>query len=73
MLASLRRVLATVSSGFRENLFLRTPLIGKSPDEIRSLSRQSEYRLQINRFLSEFAAALSMSRDGEIMASLENR
>ena len=60
MLASLRRVLSTVSTNFLENLFFRIPLIGKSPQEIVELLSQSEYESQITSFLRNFVAALQL-------------
>jgi NAD(P)H-dependent FMN reductase len=58
MLASLRRVLATVSENFLEHIFLRISVIDKSPEEIAVLLRLPEYQEQINGFLSAFAAAI---------------
>lgn len=57
MLASLRLVLSTVSDGFLDDVFLRIPLIGQSPQEISAQLRLSEYRMQISQFLSEFAVS----------------
>ncbi len=59
MLASLRLVLSTVSDRFLEPLFLRVPLIGKSPDEIADVLSQREYGSQISTFLSNFVEAIS--------------
>jgi chromate reductase, NAD(P)H dehydrogenase (quinone) len=58
MLASLRLVLSTVSDNFLEHIFLRVPLIGKSPDEIEEILRLPEYESQISMFLSNFVAAV---------------
>lgn len=57
MLASLRLILSTVSDGFLDDVFLRIPLIDKSPQEISAQLRLPEYRTQISRFLSEFAVS----------------
>lgn len=59
MLASLRLVLSTVSSRFLEHLFLRIPLIGKTPEEISALLLAPGYSAQIGAFLCEFASAIS--------------
>lgn len=56
MLDSLRLVLSTVSSNFMEHIFLRFPLIGKSPDEIEAFLRASEQKSEILTFLNNFAA-----------------
>jgi NAD(P)H-dependent FMN reductase len=61
MLASLRLVLSTVSSNFLEHLFLRIPLIGKSPEEIEELLRLAEYESQVMSFLLGFVAAVRQS------------
>ena len=57
MLASLRRVLSTVSDGFLESVFLRIPLIDKTPEEISALLRLPEYRLRMSEFLLSVAAS----------------
>ncbi|MCW8899532.1 MAG: NAD(P)H-dependent oxidoreductase [Gammaproteobacteria bacterium] len=57
MLASLRLVLSTVSSHFLESLFLRIPLIGKSPQEVQELLSQPEHKSQITTFLNNFLTA----------------
>ncbi|RQR61876.1 NAD(P)H-dependent oxidoreductase [Burkholderia sp. Bp9002] len=59
MLASLRLVLSTVSSRFLEHLFLKIPLIGKTPEEISALLLAPGYSAQIGEFLCEFASAIS--------------
>ena len=61
MLASLRVVLSTVSDNFLEDMFLRIPLIGKSPEEIEELVARPEYESQISTFLSNFNAAVQNS------------
>ena len=62
MLASLRLVLSTISSGFQDSLFLRVPLVGKSPEEILPLLRSSDYEGETSRFLADFAASIRSSR-----------
>ncbi|MDM8358431.1 NADPH-dependent FMN reductase [Pandoraea communis] len=69
MLASLRLVLSTVSDGFLEPLFLRVPLIGKSPEEIADVLSLSGYAAQISAFLSNFVEAIRPTH-GEQAGSL---
>ncbi|WDS36262.1 NADPH-dependent FMN reductase [Pseudoxanthomonas sp.] len=57
MLASLRRVLSTVSSCFLEHPFLRIPLLGQAPEEIRRLLTEAAYADQVRMFLLQIAAA----------------
>jgi chromate reductase, NAD(P)H dehydrogenase (quinone) len=59
MLTSLRLVLSTVSHGFLENLFLRIPLVGKTPEEISALLLSPAYSEQIGEFLRDFVSAIS--------------
>lgn len=61
MLVSLRLVLSTVSQNFLEHLFLRIPLIGKSPDEIEELLRIPDFESQITSFLLKFSEAVNQS------------
>ncbi|KMQ74077.1 NADPH-dependent FMN reductase [Marinobacter subterrani] len=61
MLASLRLVLSTVSDNFLEDIFLRIPSLGKSPEEIEELVWVPEYKSQISTFLSDFVAAVQNS------------
>ena len=61
MLISLRLVLSTVSDNFLENLFLRTPLVGKSPEEIEEFLRAPEHESEILTFLGNFVAAVHES------------
>lgn len=65
MLLSLRLVLSTVSRDFLEHLFLRIPLIGKSPIEIEELLRTPENESQIASFLLKFAEAVRQSGECE--------
>jgi len=60
MLDSLRIVLATVSDGFLPHVFLRVPLVGKSPNDIAVLMRDAGNASQATAFLSDFAAAISL-------------
>jgi chromate reductase, NAD(P)H dehydrogenase (quinone) len=64
MLASLRIVLGTVSDGFLPHVFLRLPLVGKSVDDIKALSRDPGYASQITGFLSDFAVAIESRQRG---------
>ncbi|MBU2809135.1 NAD(P)H-dependent oxidoreductase [Acidithiobacillus ferrooxidans F221] len=64
MLTSLRLVLSTVSNNFLEHLFLRIPLIDKSPEEIMEFLRLPERESQIRSFLLNFAAAVHQSSEG---------
>ncbi|AOZ02594.1 FMN reductase [Cupriavidus sp. USMAHM13] len=59
MLASLRLVLATVSSSFLEQPFLRIPLIGRTPEDIAALLHAPPYAAQIGEFLRDFTAAIA--------------
>ncbi len=59
MLDSLRVVLATVSHGFSPDVFLRVPLVGKSPNDIAVLMRDAGNASQATAFLSDFVAAIS--------------
>lgn len=65
MLASLRLVLSTISSGFLESVFLRVPLVGKSPAEILTLLHSPDYESEISRFLANFTASIRL-RLGEV-------
>jgi NAD(P)H-dependent FMN reductase len=62
MLESLRRVLSTVSDGFLEDVFLRIPLIGKTPHEIKAALQSPGPKQEINEFLSAFLAAIHSRR-----------
>lgn len=61
MLASLRLVLSTVSDNFLENIFLRIPLIGKSPEEIEEFIRMPEHKSKVSKFLGNFITAVHQS------------
>ncbi|NIE63203.1 NADPH-dependent FMN reductase [Burkholderia sp. Ax-1719] len=62
MLASLRLVLSTISTGFLESAFLRAPLIGKSPAEIMTLLRSPYYESEVSAFLADFAASIRLTQ-----------
>lgn len=64
MLVSLRLVLSTVSNNFLEHLFLRIPLIGKSPEEVMKFLCLPEHESQIRSFLLNFAAAIHQNSEG---------
>ena len=59
MLASLRLVLATVSENFHEDVFLRIPLMGKTPEEVSAVIEGAEYDALISAFLAEFMEHVS--------------
>ncbi len=56
MLASLRLVLSTVSDQFANDLFLRVPLVGMSPDEVAGCAKRPEQVAQVRSFLLELQA-----------------
>ena len=58
MLASLRRVLSTVSTRFLEQHFLRLNLVGKSPEEVAALVMQPGHSAQVIAFLKKFTHAI---------------
>lgn len=58
MLESLRRVLATVSTRFADDVFLRLPLMKKTPDEIAGFAAQPEIASQIAAFAAAMRAAI---------------
>lgn len=60
MLASLRLVLTTISDNFKEDIFLRVPLIGKAPDEVEESIRGSEYEAKISQFLNDFMGCIQI-------------
>lgn len=69
MLASLRMVLSTLSNNFLEHLFLRIPLIGKSPEEVVSFLCLPDNESQIRSFLLKFAAAVHQSSGASLAAT----
>ena len=58
MLGSLRQVLSTVSDGFLDDVFLRIPLVGKTPHEIKTILKLPERQAEMSGFLSAFVAAV---------------
>jgi len=62
MLESLRMVLSTVSDEFLDDVFLRIPLIGKTPREIKTALQLSDPQKEISEFLSAFVAAIHSRR-----------
>lgn len=73
MLTSLRLVLSTVSSNFLEDLFLRMPLVGKSPEEITEFLRLPEHDSQIRLFLLNFVASVHRISKGAPNISQANK
>ncbi|WP_433865647.1 NADPH-dependent FMN reductase [Ralstonia wenshanensis] len=69
MLTSLRLVLSTVSDQFLEDVFLRIPLIGKTPDEIKTLLEVPDRQTEMRGFLSAFVEAI---RSRQTAASTAN-
>ncbi len=61
MLSSLRLVLGTISSAFAEDIFIRIPLMAKTPEEIGEILKTPENVAMIRTFLSEFADYCSSS------------
>ncbi len=59
MLASLRLVLGTVTSGFHQQIFQQFPLISMSPEEVRETLGQPENTDLMRAFIAEFTAAIS--------------
>ncbi len=55
MLATLRNVMSTVTSNFNSEIFLRFPLMKKSPEEVRQIVGTPENRGCVDRFLEEFS------------------
>jgi chromate reductase, NAD(P)H dehydrogenase (quinone) len=55
VLESLRRVLATVTTRFAEDIFLRVPLMQQTPDEIAATMATPERQAEAQTFLSAFA------------------
>jgi len=54
MLASLRLVLSTVSERFSQDIFLRIPLMAKSPTEIEAMLAEPAIRTSLQEFLADF-------------------
>lgn len=58
MLASLRLILSTISTGFLESSFLCIPLTGKSSVEVTTLLQSPHYEYEVSEFLANFAASI---------------
>ncbi|VVE02421.1 NADPH-dependent FMN reductase [Pandoraea soli] len=58
MLGSLRLVLSTVSDRFLDDVFLRIPLIGKTPQEIKNILKLPEWQSEMSGFLLAFVATV---------------
>lgn len=54
MLQSLRLVLGTVTNRFSEQIFLRFPLMSKTPDEVWDFFQRDENANKVTRFLDTF-------------------
>lgn len=63
MLIALRTVLATVSDGFSEDLFLRIPLNSKSPAQAESTLTEVRNKALIREFMTTFGAFIEARRD----------
>jgi chromate reductase, NAD(P)H dehydrogenase (quinone) len=64
MLADLRRVLATVSTGFMPQVFARFALHNLTPDQVARTLAQPHHRAALARYLAAFAqVAASTTRD----------
>ena len=61
MLASLRLVLGTVTSGFQDNIFQQFQLISMSPEEVREHLFLKENIVLLRAFIAEFTNAISKS------------
>lgn len=61
MLGSLRLVLGTVTNRFSEQIFLRFPLMSKTPDEVRSFLEHDENSRRAIRFLNAFRDTIKRS------------
>lgn len=64
MLATLRIVMATVTSNFNSEIFLRFPLMKKSPEAIREIVAAPENRSRVDAFLEEFSEFCQSVRAG---------
>lgn len=58
MLASLRLVLGTVTSQFMPDIFLRLPLISKTPKQVREDLSKGDMPAALRCYLDEFIAAI---------------
>lgn len=55
MLQSLRTVLDTVSTRFNEQIFLRIPLVSKTPEEVIRMLQEDKHSRQLGQFLNSFS------------------
>ncbi len=62
VLASLRRVLSTVSDGFREDIFVRFDLRHFAPEEVADFLHQPRQAEQLYDFLDRFLAVIATHR-----------
>ncbi|MGI3167964.1 NADPH-dependent FMN reductase [Pseudooceanicola sp. C21-150M6] len=62
VLADLRRVLATVSDGFRPEIFLQIPCGKMSPDEVRQHCATPDLTRQLTDFLTTLSKEIALSR-----------
>ncbi|WP_310629913.1 NADPH-dependent FMN reductase [Paraburkholderia sp.] len=58
MLASLRLVLSTISEGFLDSAFLRIPLVGKSPADVKTTLQTPDNEAAITQFLATVVASI---------------
>lgn len=58
MLAALRLVLGTVTSEFQPQIFLRVPLISKSPNQVRDELSRPEMATVLRAYTNEFVAII---------------
>ncbi|WP_373235570.1 NADPH-dependent FMN reductase [Cohaesibacter celericrescens] len=56
MLAQLRLVLSTVSQSFATDLFLRFPLMNKTPQQVEDFFSSAEHRQQVQTYLARYEA-----------------
>lgn len=58
MLAALRLVLATVTSKFQQQVFMRVPLISKSPQQVRDDLSQTQTQAALRTYINDFVATI---------------
>ena len=63
MLATLRQVLATITSRFEPDIFERFELMKALPDEIAQIMSEPEQRARIQAYLKAFASACDTGKD----------
>lgn len=64
MLAALRLVLATVTSEFQQQIFMRVPLISKSPQQVRDDLSQTQTQAALHAYINDFAAVIRRKLQG---------